>query len=212
LGGDFSLCVDTDALVNVLALDCFDAVLACLDCPRSRCFRLHALPYQIRKAKWITDRWPLFDRAAMLPLVEQLGRVPASPSVETLQALNIDDIDQEDGYLLAALAQSPDFLLLSGDRRMVEALHRSSDEVVRAVREAARGRVLVFVQIVAALVRRLSLPVVEQKVRSSFCGHRTLKILFGSQGPTHETEFWAAYESEMKSLKAVCGEDWLYPL
>jgi hypothetical protein len=207
-----SLCVDTDALVNLLALDCLQAALDCLGCDSDRCYRLQAASHQIRRARWIEEKWPLFDRVNAAALADQLRPLPVAPPLSTLEALNIDHIDQGEAYFLAAMVEMPDSLLLSGDRRMIEALHRATNPAVVSVREAVRGRVLMFPQIVAALVRKMSLAAVEERVRTAFCRHLTLKILFGSRRPTRSEDFWEAYQSEMKQIEIVCGEGWLYPL
>lgn len=207
-----SLCVDTDALVNLLALDCLQPALDCLDCDFDQCYRLQAASHQIRRARWIEEKWPLFDRVKAAAIADRLRPLPVAPPLSTLEALNIDQIDQGEAYLLAAMVEMPDSLLLSGDRRMIEALHRATNPAVVGVRETVRGRVLVFPQIVAALIRKMTLAVVEERVRSAFCRHLTLKILFGSRRPTRPEDFWEAYRSEMRQLENVCGAGWLYPL
>jgi hypothetical protein len=207
-----ALCIDTDALVNLLALDAFDTTLKILGLKRSDCFRLSAAEHQVAKAAWVEHQWPFFDREKVRPVIRELGLLPQAPPLDLLDALNVDGIDEGEAYFLAALSENPEYLLMSGDRRMLEALHGASDIRVARVREAVRGRVILFPQVVAALVRKLSLKVVEGRVRSSLCRHRTLKILFGSKRPTDSEQFREACDSELRSYVAVCGEDWLFPL
>jgi hypothetical protein len=207
-----ALCVDTDALVNLLALDVFDAALALLQFTRAQCFRLRVAEHQVERAAWVENRWPFFDRSRALPVVRDLKVLQQQPRVELLEILNINGIDVGEAYLLAALTDNPEYLLLSGDKRMLEALHAASDPRLVAVREAVRGRVLLFPQVLAALVGKLSLEVMEGRFRSSLCRHRTLKILFGTQRPTDPDHFREAYESEMKSYAAICGQDWLFSI
>jgi hypothetical protein len=212
LGGSRSLCVDTDALVNLLALDAFDDALKLLGITRSECFRLRAAKRQILKATWVENQWPFFDRDKASAVVDDLRLLPQMPSDDLLDALNVDGIDEGEALFLATLSENPDYLLLSGDRRMLEALHGSSDIRLVKVREAVRGRVILFPQMVAALVRRLSLRVIETRIRTGLCRHHTLKILFGSKRPTEPDHLREAFEAEMRSYVAICGEDWLFPL
>jgi len=207
-----ALCVDTDALVNLLALDAFDITLKFFELTRADCFRLRAAEHQVAKAPWVEKQWPFFDREKALPVVRTLQLLPQSPAIEVLDALNVDGLDEGEAYFLAALSENPGYLLISGDRRMLEALHGASDSRLVRVREAVRGRVILFPQIVAALVRKLSLQEIETRIRSGLCKHRTLKILFGSKRPTDPDHFREAYESELRSLMSICGEDWLFPL
>jgi len=207
-----ALCVDTDALVNLLALDAFDTTLKFFDLTRSDCFRLRAAEHQVAKAPWVEKQWPFFDREKALPVVKALQLLPHAPSIEVLDALNVDGLDEGEAYFLAALSENPGYLLISGDRRMLEALHGASDRRLARVREAVRGRVILFPQVVAALVRKLSLQELEGRIRSGLCKHRTLKILFGSKRPTDPNHFREAYESELRSYIALCGEGWLFPL
>lgn len=208
-----ALCVDTDALVNLLALNCLEPALDGLGFSLSDCFRLRSAKKQIEKSSWVENHWPLFDRAGSIRLVEQMRLLPKTPALELLSVLNLDGIDEGEAYFLATLVENPHCLLLTGNKRMLEALHRPgvSEEVIR-IREVVRGRVMVFPQIVAELVQKLSLSVLEERVRSAFCRHRTLKILFGSKKPTRPADFWSAYESEMRHLEEICGQDWLFPL
>ena len=212
MGGSRALCVDTDALVNLLALDAFDVALKVLGFTRSDCFRLRAAQHQVLRSTWIENRWPFFDRDKASTVVNDLRLLPQMPSDDLLDALNVDGIDEGEALFLATLSENPDYLLLSGDRRMLEALHGSSDIRLVRVREAIRGRVILFPQMVAALVRRLSLRVVETRIRTGLCRHHTLKIMFGSKRPTEPDHFREAYEAEMRSYAAICGEDWLFPL
>ncbi|PYQ55548.1 MAG: hypothetical protein DMF53_27885 [Acidobacteria bacterium] len=212
MGGSRALCVDTDALVNILALDALDIALNLLGVTRSECFRLRAAKPQILKAAWVENQWPFFDREKAASVVDDLRLLPQMPPDDLLDALNVDGIDEGEALFLATLSENPDYLLISGDRRMLEALHGSEDIRLAKVREAVRGRVILFPQVVAALVRKLSLRVVETKIRTGLCRHRTLKILFGSKRPTEPDHFREAFESEMRTYASICGEDWLFPL
>jgi hypothetical protein len=211
LSGLRALCVDTDALVNLLALDAFDFALDGLGISRADCFRLRAAKHQISKAAWIGTQWPFFDRDKACSIVEDLRLLPKIPSADLLEALNINGIDEGEALFLATLSENPEYMLMSGDRRMLEALHGASDIRLVRVREAIRGRVILFPQVVAALVRKLSLRVVETRIRTGLCRHHTLRILFGSMRPTDPEHFREAYEAEMRTCVAICGEDWLYP-
>jgi hypothetical protein len=211
VGNSRALCVDTDALVNLLALDALDVTLKLLGITRSECFRLRAARHQILKATWVERQWPFFDRTKASSVIDDLCLLPQVPPSELLEALNIDGIDEGEAIFLASLSENPEYVLLSGDRRMLQALHSSSDIRVAQAREAVRGRVVVFPQIVAALVHRLSLRKIEERIRSGLCQHRTLKILFGSRRPTLPEHFQDAYESELRSYVAICGQEWLFP-
>lgn len=46
-------------------------------------------------------------------------------------------------------------------------------------------------------------------MRAAYCRHSTLRVLFGTRRPTRESDFWQAYESEMRTFREICG-DWLY--
>ena len=189
-----------------------NTTLELLGINRSDCFRLHAAKRQILKASWIENQWPFFDRDKACSIVDELRFLPHMPSDDLLDALNVTGIDEGEALFLAALSEDPEYLLMSGDKRMLEALHGSSDIRLVRMREAVRGRVILFPQVVAALVRKLSLKVVETRIRTGLCRHHTLRILFGSMRPTNPDHFREAYEAELRSYVAICGEDWLFPL
>jgi hypothetical protein len=133
------------------------------------------------------------------------------------ESLNfIDHIDEGEAYLLAHMVENPRSLLLTGDIRMLKALHNARDGAARRVREEIEGRVLVFPQAVAALARGVSVSEVEARWRSaapSNQSHRqkSLTVMFGSE-PTREEDFWLGYESQIRDVTDFCGTQFLYPL
>jgi hypothetical protein len=152
----------------------------------------------------------------MAQIAERLPSLPPPENLELQSALNeIPGIDEGEALLLAHLVDDRSAILLSGEGRMLRALHGS--EEMFDVRQAIQGRVLLFPQIIGGLVRTLSLAEVEHRWRSVAPSatrdkQKSLAVMFGSSSPTREAEFWQGYELQLSSVTDVCGPSWLYPL
>lgn len=210
------ICIDTDALVNLLALGCLREALWCVGCTEDMCSRLPSVPAQVRRARWVGERWPNADRALMAEAAERLPSLPPPSNLELQSALNnIKGVDEGEAYLLAKAVEESDLLLLSGDGRMIRALYEVDEKY--GVRDALQGRVLIFPQIIGGLVKALSVTEVEYRWRSSSPSstdkkQKSLSVMFGSASPIREADFWQGYELQMSHVTDVCGASWLYSL
>ncbi len=206
--------LDTDALIALLALDCFDAALELLEIEPSRCYRLPAAVAQAARARWVGDVWPRADRTAWPARIAELPALSPPGSIELLQRLIlVQGIDEGEAYLVASLVEGSGSLLLTGDSRALRALLTANS--LRDVVEALRKRVITFPQIVGQLVRHLSLSEVEHRWRSAAPGttsrrHKGLSVLFGTSSPTRPDDFWSAHQMQIDQLAAVTDGDFFY--
>jgi hypothetical protein len=217
LSNDLTMCIDTDALVNLLALESLDDSFACIPCDCASCFCLPAAAAQIKRSKWVGDRWPRADRDRMAEKASRLASIPPPKNITMQDALNsIPDIEEGDAYLLTYMVENPRPLLVTADSRMLRAVHSARDGAARRVQEEIFGRVLVFPQIVGALARSISVSEMEDRWRlAAPWNHaqrqKSLSVMFGSP-PTREDDFWRGYELQVSLTTDVCGAGLLYPL
>jgi hypothetical protein len=208
------LCIDSDALVNLLALESLEDAIACLNLSLENCCRLPSVEAQLRRAGWINDCWPKADRVAMLTLAQRLSILPPPQSLATLERLiSRHGIDEGEAYILAHALEDEKLIVLSGDSRMIRALHEEPGLVDT---ERLRHRLIAFPQILATLVQHLSVAEVEHRWRkaapdASSRRHKGLAVLFGSH-PTSPESFWEGYRFQHSKITDHCGPDWLYPL
>lgn len=207
-------CVDSDALVNLLALDCFHDALGCLDLTERCCFRLPAVIAQIERAGWVGKRWPKADRRSMAEVARRLQTLPPPGDLKLLELLNgVPGIDEGEAYILAKAIEEPGLLVLTGDGRMVRALHQS--EATADLCPALEGRIIVFPQVVGALVEHLSVSEVEYRWRSAapdstMHRQKSLSVMFGSTSPTRDEDFWSGHSLQVSNVTDSCGDGWLY--
>lgn len=215
MANNLRACIDSDALVNLLALGCFEDALKCIGCDEHSCFRLPSIVAQLERGRWVGERWPKADRAAMVAIARQLPVLPQSQNIAIQSALNgVDGIDEGEAYILARALEDPQLLVLTGDGRMIRALHLPPPVVDL---ESLRGRIVIFPQMVGALVNRLSVTEVEYRWRAAAPDttrqrQKSLSVMFGTTTPTRIEEFWAAQSFQVGHVTEVCGEDWLYSL
>ena len=208
--------IDTDALVNLLALDSLHEVLACLGFSEASCYRLPNVVAQLERARWVGDKWPKASRSGMAALAKRLRVLPPPTNLETQELLNgIDGIDEGEAFILARACEDSRLLILTGDGRMVRALHQAANAA--DVCKNLQGRVVVFPQLVGLLVREVSLSEMEYRWRTaapevSKHRHKSLSIMFGTSLPTSEDHFWTGQRSQLSNVTDVCGDDWLYLL
>jgi hypothetical protein len=202
-------------LVNLLALDCFTDALTCIGCDESSCFRLPSVVAQLERGRWVGERWPKADRSAMAATARRLPVLPPPENIAVQEALNnIMGIDEGEAYIIAGALEDPELLVLSGDGRMIRALHLTPPLVNL---ESLRRRILIFPQLIGALVNNLSIAEVESRWRAAAPEttrqrQKSLSIMFGSESPTRPEEFWAGYRFQMSHVTVACGDDWLHPL
>src|SRR6185436_4746751 len=97
------LCIDSDVLVNLLALGCLGDAFSCIGCAQSTCFRLPSVVAQLERGKWVGERWPTADRVAMAGAARGLPVLPPPRNVGAQHALNSrEGIDEGEAYIIAA--------------------------------------------------------------------------------------------------------------
>ncbi|MEP7011117.1 MAG: hypothetical protein ABJC13_12400 [Acidobacteriota bacterium] len=150
----------------------------------------------------------------MADTVCRLPVLPPPQDITTLDALNSrEGIDEGEAYILARALEDQALLVLTGDGKMIRALHQAPPLIDL---ERLRGRIVIFPQIIGALVSRLSVLEVEYRWRSAAPGatsqrQKSLSVMFGS-APTSTEEFWSGYKFQASRVTEACGEGWLYPL
>lgn len=210
---DRTACIDSDALVNLLALGCLEAALSCIGCAPSSCFRLPSVVAQLERARWVGERWPKADRTAMAAAARELPVLPIPQNIATLDALNARmGIDEGEAYILARALEDREILVLTGDGRMIRSLHQPPAIVDLG---SLRGRVLLFPQMIGALVNRLSLSEMESRWRAAAPDmtkqrQKSLSVMFGSVSPTRAEDFWSGHALQVGHVSEICGDDWLY--
>lgn len=141
--------------------------------------------------------------------------LPAPENLAVQQSLNHrNGIDEGEAYILARALEDPQLLILTGDGRMIRALHQEPYIVDLG---QLKGRIILFPQMIGALVERLSLTEVEYRWRKASPEatkqkQKSLSIMFGSYSPTQAEEFWSGYRFQISHVTEVCGADWLYSI
>lgn len=151
----------------------------------------------------------------MAGIARSLPVLLPSQDLAVQAALNArDGIDEGEAYILAKALEDRALLVLTGDGRMIRALHQTPGVIDL---ESLRGRVVLFPQMIGALVNRLSLSEVEYRWRAAAPDttkqrQKSLSVMFGSTSPARAEDFWSGYSLQVGHVTDVCGSGWLHSL
>lgn len=205
-----ALCLDTDVLVLLVALDLLDEASRCLGTTPEESFRLEAATSQVRRARWVTRSFPKLDRERAAETVGRLRPLGAPRPGGLLDTLaSIQKIDAGEALMLAAAHERSELILLSGDFRMLEAFGRTSELPIVKLREALRRRIVLLPDLFAEIARKTGLEAMDRRWRASDVSNRSLKILFGSQLSSME-ELEQAREALCRDAVSLFGPDYFF--
>jgi hypothetical protein len=165
------LLVDTDAFCKLGIAGLLEEAVRVVGAELSKCVRLAALPYMLRKGS-LPKRYGAKACEALIESAERMIPIAPVDQAKLQPFVAMTDIDPGEAQLLASVADS-DSLLMSGDKRALRALKNSTD-LVRAL----AGRVITLEAVLLAVAERV--PIDELRRRASLMApfDQTIKVCF----------------------------------
>lgn len=184
------LLVDTDAFCKLGIAGLLDPAVNTLVADGA-CARLPALPHMLKRGSLVRN-YGAEACAALIPKAEGMAVAPVAPDEWLAPLVSIPSIDVGEAQLLA-LAAHESFLLMSGDKRALRAVHE-----LPAFAEALDRRVVILEAILLELCNQLGEERVRHAVQPLTSSDTTIKICFSEGNPNPE----AALASYVDALEA----------
>ena len=206
------LLVDSDIFALLAAVELLDELALALGIPVESVRRLPALGKQLRPGKSIGRKYPELQRQKALTKCDATEVYSDRPAAMSLHAklVSVDDIDEGEAVLLAALAEQQNWYLTSGDKRSLIALGQTTE--LSDVRDRVAGRILALECVLLLLVKRLGAAELGKRFQLIPGAHNTIDILFRFKNTFDDDESIRQITSYLNDLVQKMGRDLLYPV
>ena len=200
--------LDSDAARKLCQYELIEELIALLGCPMENLAVLPQLKFQLR----LSNDAKALAKLGTASAVELARRLIASArevevsvaSANPLLQLNRPDIDSGEATLFAALCESTDSSLVSGDKRAFIALSKVDG---MAVIDGLWARMLCLEEALLLLARDGDFETVSQKVRNRLDVDTSIGISFGRSTPAAQQTVIEALQSYIDHLKGqTCGK------
>lgn len=202
------LLIDNDAFVLFAGAGMLDAVLQLLGFAPADVLRLPSLPSMLGRGRAFKDYPPDVKQRAQIAC-ERFATVDAKPDAKLLQALvGVQNIDDTDAVLYALLAENPNWMFLSGDKRAMKAL--CNEPTIAHVRDAVRGRVVCIEMVVDQLVRAATAAAICEAFKPLRPVSRTLSVVLSDGNAADHAQCLIATTSYYADIKSDLTDGFLF--
>jgi hypothetical protein len=197
--------IDNDALLKLARYGLLAEALALFECTPTDVRVLAAAKYRLLPAKnrlrCCKDEESAARLEAFLKTCNPLDAKLADPDL--LDVLNaVPNIDAGEALLFAVGANNRDTLVITGDKRSLEALW--SHDSVADISKALAGRV-VSVEVLFSMLTESQFTLIQQRVRDKPDVDMTLKIVFGVSVPADFESVKKGFNSYISDLRSRTG-------
>jgi len=193
---------DNDILLKLAAFDLLEAAFLMFE--NHEVYVLATAPYSIRAAKTVRDNSPeAIERAAAF--IASCRKLPAAPHEEDNDALlDVEGIDSGEAILFSSMRDFDNAVLVTGDKRSLKALARSSSGT--AVRKLLHGKVICLEEVVRALILVRGFEFVKSHIVPARNCDKVMLIVFGSGLHTQGNTALAALSAYITDLNRLLGK------
>lgn len=117
--------------------------------------------------------------------------------------LGISGIDPGEAILFSAAIGLPDYLIVSGDKVAVKALHAESK--CGRFRKKLKGRIIAFEQVILALIKTGNFATVRERIVAAECADTVMRVAFGLGLETTQAKAIEALEHYIADLRKASG-------
>lgn len=200
-----SLLIDNDALLKLARYGLLDQALTLFKCNPTDVSVLPAAKYRLLPAKnrlrFCQDEESATRLEAFFEISNLLDAGLANPDL--LDVLNaVPNIDAGEALLFAVAANNRNTLVITGDKRSLEAL--CSYDSVADVSKALAGRV-VSLEVLFSMLAEYQFTLIQERVRAKPDVDTTLKIVFGVTFPADCESVKKGFASYISDLRSKTG-------
>lgn len=200
-----SLLIDNDALLKLARYGLLDEAIALLKCNSTDAIVLATAKYKLlphkNRLRFCKDEESAARLEAFLRTSNLLDAELADPDI--LDLLNdVPNIDAGEALLFAMGASNSNTLVVTGDKRSLEAL--CSHDSVANVSKALAGRV-VSLEVLFSMLAEYQFTLIQERVRAKPDVDTTLKIVFGVTFPADCESVKKGFASYISDLRSRTG-------
>ncbi len=207
-----TLLFDTDVLLLISGLDCFDTTLDLLEVERPQVYTLAAVPHIVKSPKLQRHygEQTIARVQQILPDLQTLASVSAADQRILRVLALVEEIDPGEALLIAKTINMPDAILLSGDKRWMRSLCKSRVKAVVLIKKQLHGTVVSFEHVLQALLARVGFAELATAVAKSKLPHLTLRVLFPQDVKEPENDCREGLLAYLGKLEATAGREFFY--
>lgn len=199
--------IDNDILLKLLAFDLFDEAILSLNLSSTslRVLSTARFVFQQKRQQQRTYNDQIWQQALLL--TEQCQSIPEPPPESLLDYLAElqqlepfrNSIDEGETELILATRYTPDFILLSGDKRCLSALPQIPTEIYSRL----AGRVVCLELLLLELMEQLGYETLRSRIQPALQYDKTAKVCFGYSRPATEAEARQALQSYLNDIQRL---------
>ena len=163
--------IDTDAFCKLAVGGLLDDSVRLLGADLSRCGRLPALPYMLKRGR-LRDRYGTSVCEELIPLANTMPVVSSTNDIYLNQLAGMSEVDPGEAQLLAKAAEAK-LHLITGDKRSLRSLKNIS-----LITEDVAGRIIVLESLLLALCNSLGTEEIRRRVEELTNFDKMMSICF----------------------------------
>ena len=163
--------IDTDAFCKLAVGGLLDDSVRLLGADLSRCGRLPALPYMLKRGR-LRDRYGTSVCEELIPLANTMPVVSSTNDIYLNQLAGMSEVDPGEAQLLAKAAEAK-LHLITGDKRSLRSLKNIS-----LITEDVAGRIIVLESLLLALCNSLGTEEIRRGVEELTNFDKMMSICF----------------------------------
>lgn len=189
--------LDNDILLKLAAFDLLNETIGALDCSRENLRVLETARFVFRSNRKVSAKYSAEIRARAIDFIKDCQTVNPAASPEFIGLSQMLDLGE--ATLVAATREVSTFVLMTGDKRCLQALAAQVD--MMAVRERLQGRIVCLEQVILLLIRDMGFERVLQQVLPAVDCDTALRACFGSGELALERNVIEALEGYVEALR-----------
>lgn len=182
---------------------------------RAQVFILNPVQHIIKKSLKLQQQYgdqAITRLGLILPSLKTITDVSKADKRVLRVLTPIEGIDEGEALLIAKTLDTPDAILLSGDKRWMLALCKCESNSVRLLKKQLQGKVVSFEHLLLALLDEVGFAALAKSVTIAKLSHITLRILFPRHVEDPENHCREGLLSYLGELEAMAGGEFFHQI
>jgi hypothetical protein len=191
--------IDNDIFLKLIAFQLLDETLAALHLSPVKV--LPTAKYAFQKSKKFRINHSPETLSAALDLLDNYQTISDHDSEEIQLLTKIDGIDPGEAILIRAVYETPDSIMLSGDKRCLKVLPTIPEFIYQNI----QGKVICLEQAILIAIDRLGFQTVFDRIHPIATCDKSIRMCFGYSQPASEQEAIANLQGCVREVEAAAS-------